>query len=249
MGLLILHSLPYILLPIQQPERSRSLSPLLKSLSGASHLAQSDVRVLLVVYDILKDLPARCLSKYISSLHPPTHSIPAILTLLTFPEHRGHSLCQGLCTCCPSDQNALSVDIHVSLPQLLQVFALVSSFQRPTLTTFFKAINLAMTNLMKVTQSCPILCNPMDYTLHGILQARILEWVAFPFFRGSSQYRDCTHVSHIANRFFTSWGTREAQEYWTGLAYPFSRGSSWLRIQTRVSCIAGGFFSREALKL
>ena len=33
---------------------------------------------------------------------------------------------------------------------------------------------------MKVTQSCPILCNPMDYTVHGILQARILEWVAFP---------------------------------------------------------------------
>ena len=43
---------------------------------------------------------------------------------------------------------------------------------------------------MKVSQSCPILCNPMDYTVHGILQARILEWVAFPFFlfsRGSSQ--------------------------------------------------------------
>ena len=32
----------------------------------------------------------------------------------------------------------------------------------------------------KVAQSCPILCNPMDYTVHGILQARILEWVAFP---------------------------------------------------------------------
>ena len=41
----------------------------------------------------------------------------------------------------------------------------------------------------KVTQLCPTLCNPMDYTAHGILQARILEWVAFPFFRGSSQPR------------------------------------------------------------
>ena len=39
---------------------------------------------------------------------------------------------------------------------------------------------------MKVAQSCPALCNPMDYTVHGILQARILEWVAFPFSRGSS---------------------------------------------------------------
>ena len=45
---------------------------------------------------------------------------------------------------------------------------------------------------------------------HGILQARILEWVAFPFSRGSSQPRDRTHVSHIVGRFFTSWTTREA---------------------------------------
>ena len=46
--------------------------------------------------------------------------------------------------------------------------------------------------------------DPMDYTVHGVLQARILEWVAFPFSRGSSQPRDGTHVSHIAGRFFTS---------------------------------------------
>ena len=57
---------------------------------------------------------------------------------------------------------------------------------------------------MKVTQLCPTLCNPMDYTVHGILQARILKWVAFPFSRGSSQPRDRTQVSHIAGRFFTS---------------------------------------------
>ena len=42
---------------------------------------------------------------------------------------------------------------------------------------------------MKVTQSCPTLCGPMDYTVHGILQARILEWVAFPFSGGSCQPR------------------------------------------------------------
>ena len=40
---------------------------------------------------------------------------------------------------------------------------------------------------VEVVQSCLILCDPMDYTVHGILQARILEWVAFPFSRGSSQ--------------------------------------------------------------
>ena len=57
---------------------------------------------------------------------------------------------------------------------------------------------------VKVAQLCPTFCNPMDYTVHGILQARILEWVAFPFSRGSSQPRDQTQVSHIAGRFFTS---------------------------------------------
>ena len=66
---------------------------------------------------------------------------------------------------------------------------------------------------VKVAQSCPTLCDPMDYTVHGILQARILEWVAFPFSRGSSQPRDRTQVSHITGRFFT---TREAQDYWSG---------------------------------
>ena len=57
---------------------------------------------------------------------------------------------------------------------------------------------------VKVTQSCPTLCNPMDYTVHRLLQARILEWVTFPFSRGSSQPRDRTQVSHIAGGFFTS---------------------------------------------
>ena len=57
---------------------------------------------------------------------------------------------------------------------------------------------------MKVTQSCPTLCNPVDYTVHGIHQARILEWVDFPFSRGTSQPRDLTQVSGIAGKFFTS---------------------------------------------
>ena len=57
---------------------------------------------------------------------------------------------------------------------------------------------------VKVTQSCTTLCYPVDYTVHGILQARILEWVAFPFSRGYPQPRDRTQFSHIAGRFFTS---------------------------------------------
>ena len=55
---------------------------------------------------------------------------------------------------------------------------------------------------VKVTQSCPTLCDPMDYTDHGILQARILEWVAFPFSMGSSQPRDRSQVSCIVGGFF-----------------------------------------------
>ena len=59
-----------------------------------------------------------------------------------------------------------------------------------------------------VAQSCPTLCSPMDCSppgssVHGILQVRILEWVAIPFSRGSSQPRDRTWVSCIAGGFFT----------------------------------------------
>ena len=57
---------------------------------------------------------------------------------------------------------------------------------------------------VKVTQSCPTLCDPMDYTVHGILQARILEWVAYPFSSGSSQTRNQTGVSCITGGFFTN---------------------------------------------
>ena len=57
---------------------------------------------------------------------------------------------------------------------------------------------------MKVTQLCPSLCDPTDYIVHGILQARILEWVAFPFSRESSLPRNGTGVSCIAGRFFTN---------------------------------------------
>ena len=53
------------------------------------------------------------------------------------------------------------------------------------------------------------------FIVHGILRARILEWVAVPFSRGSSQPRDQTQVSRIAGGLLTSWATREAQEYWS----------------------------------
>ena len=66
-----------------------------------------------------------------------------------------------------------------------------------------------------VTQSCLTLYNPIDYSppgssVHGILQTRIVKWVAIPFSRGFSQSRYWIQVSHIARRFFTIWTTREA---------------------------------------
>ena len=65
----------------------------------------------------------------------------------------------------------------------------------------------------EVAQSCPTLRDSIDYTVHGILQARILKWVVIPFSRGSSQPRDQTQVSRIAGGFFTSWATREAPKW------------------------------------
>ena len=67
----------------------------------------------------------------------------------------------------------------------------------------------------EVAQSCPTLCDPMDCSLpgsslHGILQARVLEWVAISFSRGSSWLRDQTRVSCIPGRRFNLWATREA---------------------------------------
>jgi len=63
---------------------------------------------------------------------------------------------------------------------------------------------------VKVAQLCPTLCNHLDYTVYGVLRARILEWVSVPFSRGSSQPRNQTKVSHIVGGFFTTLATREA---------------------------------------
>ena len=70
----------------------------------------------------------------------------------------------------------------------------------------------------EVAQSCLTLYDPMDCSLpgssvHGIFQARVLEWVAIAFSRGSSRPRDWTQVSCIAGRRFTVWATREARSW------------------------------------
>ena len=85
--------------------------------------------------------------------------------------------------------------------------SLITSSESPSRSTFSKvgfSWSFSIRSKVKVVQLCPALCSPVAYIVHGILQARILEWVAFPFSRGSSQPRDWTQVSHIAGRFFTT---------------------------------------------
>ena len=85
---------------------------------------------------------------------------------------------------------------------------------------------------MKVTQSCPTLCHPMDCSLpgssiHGILQIRILEWVAIPFSRGSSQPRDWACISCITGRFLTIRATRKDQACHTWFAWAVRAQCGW----------------------
>jgi len=69
---------------------------------------------------------------------------------------------------------------------------------------------------VKLLSHVQLFVTSLDYTVHGILQARILEWVAFSFSRGSFQPRVKTQVFHIAGELFTSWDTGETQDYWSG---------------------------------
>ena len=64
---------------------------------------------------------------------------------------------------------------------------------------------------VKVAQLCLTLCDPMDYTVHGILQARILEWVTVPFSRGSFQPRDRTQVSQADSLLAEAQGSHKGQ--------------------------------------
>ena len=83
----------------------------------------------------------------------------------------------------------------------------------------------------------------MGYTVHRILQARILDWVAIPFSRGSSQPRDQTQVSGIAGQILYQLSNKGSPRILEWVAYPFSIESSQPRNRTGVSFIAGRFFT------
>ena len=99
---------------------------------------------------------------------------------------------------------------------------------------------------MKVAQSCLTLCNPTNYTVHGILQARILEWVAFPFSRGIFPTQGSNPSFLHCRQMLYQLSHRGSPRILEKVAYPSSSRSSWPRNWTGVSCIAGGFFTNWA---
>ena len=102
-------------------------------------------------------------------------------------------------------------------------------------------------NEVKVAQLCLTLCDSIDCIVHGILQARLLEWAACPFSRRIFPTQESNpglpHCRQILYQ-LSHKGSPRIREW---VAYPCSRGSSQARNQTRVSCIAGGFFATELL--
>ena len=108
----------------------------------------------------------------------------------------------------------------------------------------FSSASVAITIMkVKVAQSCPTLCNPMDCSppgscVHGILQARILEWVAMPSSRGSSRPQGSDpHLLHCRQRFFTIWLTREAH-YDHIRTFLCQTNSEWYRLNWHLVSLA-----------
>ena len=85
---------------------------------------------------------------------------------------------------------------------------------------------------VKVAQLCPTLCDPMDYTVHGVFQARVLEWVAFCVSRGSSKPRNRTQVLPHCRQILYQLSHQGSPRILEWVAYSFSSGSSRPRNQT-----------------
>ena len=109
-----------------------------------------------------------------------------------------------------------------------------------------KKVHVSKGEQSEVSQLCPALCGPMDCSLpcspvRGIFQARVLEWAAISFSRGSSQPRDRTRVSRIVGRRFTIWATRGVSKTGTKLT---------LRVRRSITNLNGpgwGFQGRACL--
>ena len=105
------------------------------------------------------------------------------------------------------------LEVHVNLIQVSNTGS-SEALGLNCLAHFF-SLSLSMCMYVSIHICFNVFCIPMDYTVHGLLQARVLEWVTVPFSRWSSQPRDRTQVSRIADGVCTSWAIREVQEYWS----------------------------------
>ena len=130
-----------------------------------------------------------------------------------YPHHPVHACVLGV----PTFQQHLTAGLGNPWNALCLASETPYSHGSPLNVGFAWTSELSLFSLLKVqvTQSCltpsdPMDCSPPDSSVRGVLQARILEWVAIPFSRKSSQPRDRTEVSCIAGRFFTIWATRDA---------------------------------------
>ena len=168
-------------------------------------------------WDLPRTLPyASC---YSSFFPPYTLLCPVIQSCLTL--------------CDPMDYSLPGSSVHeIILARILEWVAISSSRHLPGPGIKYESLYLqhwqvdslppcqlgspyALLKWSEVAQLCPTLCDPMDYSLpcssiHGIFQARVLEWIAISFSRGPSLPRDQTRVSHIAGRHLTTWATKEA---------------------------------------
>ena len=141
-------------------------------------------------------------------------------------ESPGH--CSATSWLCDCANCLLSLDLSF---HLYKMRVMLTSEGRVKETCFLSKVS-------EVAQSCPTLCDPVDCSLpgssvHGILQARVLEWAAISFSRGSSQPRDRTQVSRIAGRRFNLWATRESPKLslaklLSKCSLSVSRGVSWV---------------------
>ena len=108
----------------------------------------------------------------------------------------------------PNYTNIVSIGVRISFwitffSRYIPSSRIAGSYGSPILR-FLRNLHTILYSEVKVAQSCPILCNPMDYTVHGILQARI--------FPNEGSNPGFPHASG----FFTSWAARNAQEHWSG---------------------------------
>ena len=100
--------------------------------------------------------------------------------------------------------------------KLTQPLVMMSRSEFSPLTLDAVPMRVVLDESESQSHSVLSICYPVDSTVHGILQARILEWVAFPFSRASFQPRDWGQVSHIVGGLFTSWATRKSKNTQVG---------------------------------